>query len=43
MNPIEYDVNELYLAFKGIGTNKDTVSEIIGSRNNRRLQEIKDL
>ena len=43
MTPVEYDVNELYLAFKGWGTNKDAVSEIIGSRNNRRLQEIKDL
>ena len=43
LNPVEYDVNELFFAFKGAGTNEDTVSEIIGSRNNRRLQEIKDL
>lgn len=41
MSHVEYDVIELYNAFKGAGTDEDAVSEIIGSRNNSRLREIK--
>jgi hypothetical protein len=43
LNPVEYDAKELYQAFKGAGTDEDSVSEIIGSRNNKRLQDIKTL
>ena len=42
MTPVEFDVAELYKAFKGAGTNEDTVTEILGSRNNKRLGEIKE-
>jgi len=43
LSPVEYDVSELYKAFKGAGTDDDSVIEIIGTRNNRRLQDIKTL
>jgi len=43
LNPVKVDVQKLFLAFEGIGIIEDTVNEIIGSWNNRRLQEIKDL
>ncbi len=43
MSPIEYDVTELYNAFKGAGTDEDAVSEIIGSRSNARLTQVKEL
>jgi annexin A7/11 len=43
LSPVEYDVVELYKAFKGMGTDEDTVSEIIGSRSNYRLKEIAGL
>lgn len=41
MSPVEYDVSEIYDAVKGIGTDEDVLSEIIGSRSNFRLREIK--
>lgn len=41
MSPVEFDVSEIYNAVKGAGTDEDTVSEIIGSRSNYRLREIK--
>jgi len=41
--PAEYDVSELYQAFKGAGTDEDSVIEIIGSRNNKRLNDVKSL
>jgi len=41
MFPVEYDVSEIYNAVKGMGTDEDTLSEIIGSRSNYRLREIK--
>ena len=40
MSPIEYDTKELRAAMEGMGTNEDTVSEIIGSRNNNRIKEV---
>jgi hypothetical protein len=43
LTPVEFDVTELYEAFKGAGTDDDSVMEIIGSRNNKRLQDIKNL
>jgi hypothetical protein len=42
-SPVEYDTEEIYLAMKGAGTNEDTLSEIIGSRSNQGLAEIKTL
>ena len=43
MTPVEFDVAELYEAFKGSGTDEDIVTEILGSRNNKRLEGIKEL
>jgi len=40
LSPVEYDVTELRNAMEGMGTDEDTVSEIIGSRSNYRLKEI---
>ena len=39
--PIEYDVDQLYQAMKGLGTNEDTLIEIIASRDEHRLNQIK--
>lgn len=39
--PVDYDASELYLAMKGIGTNEDTLIEIIGTRSNSQLTAIK--
>ena len=39
--PIDYDCMELYAAMKGVGTNEDTLTEIIGSRPPAVLTEIK--
>ena len=41
MSPVEFDVLEIYNACKGAGTDEDTLSEIIGSRSNYRLREVK--
>jgi annexin A7/11 len=43
LDPIEYDVTEIYNAIQGAGTDEDSISEIVGSRSNRRLQEVKAL
>ena len=43
MSPVEFDVTEIQLAVKGAGTDEDTLSEIVGSRSNFRLKEIKTL
>jgi annexin A7/11 len=40
-SPLEYDVDELRVAFEGAGTDDETVIEIIGSRSNKRLGDIK--
>jgi len=39
--PIDYDCKELRKAMKGGGTDEETLIEIIGSRDNQRLTEIK--
>ena len=41
MTPDEYDANQLWVAFKGIGTNEDAVSEVIATKHNERLSDIK--
>ena len=43
LSPVEYDTTELRKAMEGMGTDEDTVSEVIGSRSNYRLNEIKAL
>lgn len=43
MSPVEYDVKEIYTACKGAGTDEDALTEIIGSRSNYRLKQIKQL
>ena len=40
--PIEYDVNQLKKAMKGAGTDEDTLIEIIASRPNWMLKQIKE-
>ena len=40
-DPIEYDADELRAAMKGLGTNEDTLIEIIASRSPAHLQAIK--
>ncbi|XP_044053149.1 annexin A1a [Siniperca chuatsi] len=39
--PAQYDAQQLKLAMKGLGTDEDTLIEILASRNNRELLEIK--
>ena len=39
-DPIEYDASELYGAMKGIGTNEDTLIEIIASRPPNVLKQV---
>ena len=43
MTPAEYDAFCLYKAMKGLGTDEGVLIEIIGTRNNQQLQEIKDV
>lgn len=40
-SPIEFDAIEIFYAVKGMGTNEDVLNEIIGSRSNYRLTELK--
>ena len=40
-NPVEYDADSLRNAMHGLGTNEDTLIEIIASRNNEQLAAIK--
>ena len=39
--PEEFDAHQLYEAFKGIGTDEDTVSEVLGTKCNKRMADIK--
>ena len=39
--PTEYDVYEIFEAVDGIGTIEDILSEILGTRDSHRIQEIK--
>ena len=43
MTPAEYDAFCLYKAMKGLGTDEGVLIEIIGTRNNQQLQEVKDI
>ena len=55
LSPVEYDVEEIFKSVDGAGTNvrvnlitehsiqEDTLTEILGSRSNSRLEEIKKL
>ena len=40
-DPVEFDIDLLYKAMKGIGTNDDILIEVISFRNFSRLQKIK--
>ncbi len=39
--PVDYDCHQINSAMKGIGTNEDTLIEIIGTRSNERINQIK--
>jgi len=39
--PIDYDCYQIYNAMKGFGTNEDTLIEVIATRRNERLNQIK--
>ena len=39
--PVDYDCSELNKAMKGMGTDEDTLIEILGSRTNQQLKAIK--
>ena len=40
-DPVEYDADLLYYAMKGIGSNKDVITEVLCFRSPERLNEIK--
>ena len=39
--PIDYDCYQIYNAMKGFGTNEDTLIEVIATRSNERINQIK--
>nr|XP_043882122.1 annexin A1a isoform X1 [Solea senegalensis] len=39
--PAQYDAQQLKLAMKGLGTEEDTLIEVLASRTNREIEEIK--
>ncbi|XP_030647386.1 annexin A1a [Chanos chanos] len=41
MTPAHYDAQQLKLAMKGLGTDEDTLIEILASRTNKEIKEIK--
>ncbi|CAH8858638.1 unnamed protein product [Trichobilharzia szidati] len=42
LSPAEFDASELYKAMKGLGTDEDVLIEILCSRTNEQIREIKD-
>ena len=40
--PIDFDAEQIHLSMKGLGTDEDTLSEMIATRPSRRLVKIKD-
>ncbi|XP_048835680.1 annexin A1a [Brienomyrus brachyistius] len=43
MTPAQFDAQELKLATKGLGTDEDTLIEILASRTNKEIKEIKQV
>ncbi|XP_060762731.1 annexin A1a [Neoarius graeffei] len=39
--PAQYDAQQLKLALKGLGTDEDTLIEILASRNNQQIRDLK--
>ena len=39
--PLDYDCYQIYKAIKGLGTNEDTLIEILATRSNERINQIK--
>lgn len=40
--PVDFDAEQIYLSMKGIGTDEDTLSEMIATRPSRRLVRIRE-
>ena len=40
--PVDFDAEQIYLSMKGIGTDEDTLSEMIATRPSRRLIRIRE-
>lgn len=41
--PVEYQAKELHKAISGLGTDEDTIVEILGIHNNDEVKNIKDV
>ena len=40
--PVEFDAEKLYLSMKGLGTDEETLSEIIATRSSRHLVKVRE-